>query len=218
MNSKNCIFCFEKADTKEHIPAKQLFKGISDKNLITVPSCKKCNSGFQKDEDFFRQFWASFFIERSTEAKRAMENEVSRSIKRKPALGWLMFKQMKPVNLFSKTGEYLGKATLVNITKSDRTRINRVVDKIIRGLFFEEFKQIIPKDWLITIHWITPQIEQEQKLQEMTKTMRCKVIKENTFAYWFSFVPDTYQSVWILDFFRIPLFYVFVCDTKKETS
>ena len=212
MNDTNCIFCLEKADTKEHIPAKQLFKGISDKNLITVPSCKKCNGGFQKDEDFFRQFWASFFIERSTEAKRAMENEVSRSIKRKPALGWQMFKQMKPVNRFSNTGEYLGKATLINITESDRARINRVVDKIIRGLFFEEFKQIIPKDWLVTIHWITPQMEQEQKLQEMTKTMRCKVIKEDTFAYWFSFVPDTYQSVWILDFFRIPLFYVLVLD------
>ncbi|MES3017412.1 MAG: hypothetical protein V4721_06515 [Bacteroidota bacterium] len=213
MNDKNCIFCLEKADTKEHIPAKQLFKGISGKNLITVPSCKKCNSGFQKDEDFFRQFWVSFFIERSTEAKRLMENEVSRSIKRKPALGWQMFKQMKPVNRFSKTGEYLGKATLINITEFDRARINRVVDKVIRGLFFQEFKQTVPKNWSITIHWITPKMEQEQKLQEMTKTMNCRVTKEDTFAYFFDFIPNDYQSIWILDLFRIPLFYVFVRDT-----
>jgi hypothetical protein len=212
MNDEICIFCFEKADTKEHIPAKQFFKGISDKNLITVPSCKKCNSGFQKDEDFFRQFWASFFMGRSKEAKQLMENEITRSIKRRPALGWQMFKQMKPVNRLSETGEHLGKATLINITESDRARINRVVDKIIQGLFFEEFKKIVPKNLSITIHWITPKMEQEQKLQEMTKTMRCKVIKEDTFAYWFNFVPNTYQSVWILDFFRIPLFYVLVLD------
>lgn len=215
MEDKNCIFCLEKAETKEHIPAKQLFKGFSDKNLITVPSCKKCNSGFQKDEDFFRQFWASFFMGRSIEAKQLMENEISRSIKRKPALGLQMFKQMKPVNLISGSGIFIRKATQWDITESDRKRIDRVVDKIIRGLFFEEFKQIVPRDWSITIRWITPKIEQEQKLQEMVKTMRCKVIKEDTFAYWFDFVPDTYQSVWILDFFRIPLFYVIVCDAIK---
>ena len=50
-----CIFCKGIADTREHIPAKQFFKGVPDKPLITVPSCKNCNIGFQKDEDFFKK-------------------------------------------------------------------------------------------------------------------------------------------------------------------
>ena len=59
MTSDNrCIFCSKLADTREHIPAKHFFKGTPDKPLITVPSCNTCNAGFQKDEEFFRQFFA----------------------------------------------------------------------------------------------------------------------------------------------------------------
>lgn len=216
MEDKICIFCLEKADTKEHIPAKHFFKKISGINLITVPSCKKCNSGFQKDEEFFRQFWVSYFMGRSSEAERVMKNEISRSVKRKPALGWQMFKQMKLMNIVSETGVVLRQATAWKITDSDRARINRIVEKVIQGLFFQEFKKILPKDWSIIIHWITPQMEKEQKLQEMVKTMKCKVIKEDIFAYFFCFVPDNHQSIWILDFFQIPLFYVFVRDKNNS--
>lgn len=215
MEDKICIFCLEKADTKEHIPAKHFFKDVSGVNLVTVPSCQKCNSGFQKDEDFFRQFWVSYFMGRSSEVERAMKNEISRSIKRKPALGWQMSKQMRPVNVVSETGAVLRQATAWKITDSDLVRIHRIVGKIIQGLFFHEFKKTLPKGWSIAIHWITPTMEQEQKLQEMVKTMNCKVIKEDTFAYFFSFVPNNYQSIWILDFFRMPLFYVFVRDKTE---
>jgi len=83
-NSK-CIFCGKPADTREHIPAKHFFKRTPDKPLITVPSCNVCNAGFQKDEEFFRQFYVSMLAERSTEAKKLMDGEISRSILRNPA-------------------------------------------------------------------------------------------------------------------------------------
>jgi len=214
MSSTNCIYCGGVADTREHIPSKQLFKGTSDKPLITVPSCLSCNKSFQKDEDFFRQFYASMLMDRSPEAKKLMDGEVSRSILRTPALGRQMFSQMKLVDAYTRSGLYKGKMTMYSISDSDKVRINRVVNKIIKGLFFHEFSQILPEEWVIKIVWITPKIEKEQKLDEMAKEPRWKVIKEDTFAYWVNNVPKTFQSIWLLDFFKIPLFYVLVLDKK----
>lgn len=212
--SSVCIYCGKPADTKEHIPPKQFFKGPTDKPLITVPSCSSCNAGFQKDEDFFRQFYASMLMARSPEAKRLMEGEISRSILRTPALGLQMFSQMKLIDAYTKSGLYKGKMTMYTVSNSDKTRIDRVVTKVIKGLFFHEFNQIMPKDWIIKIIWITPQVEKEQKLDEMGKQPFWRVIKEDTFAYWVNYVPNTFQSAWLLDFFKIPLFYVLVLDKK----
>ncbi len=212
MSEKVCIFCQKKADTREHIPAKQLFKGDLDSSLITVPSCSDCNSSFQSDEDFFRQFWASMFMEASEEAKRMFENEITRSIKRKPALAAQMFSQMQLVNAYTQAGKYSGRKTAYHISDDDRSRINRVVRKIIKGLFFYEFRAIMPSDWEIKIVWITPINEKNLGLDKLAKEPRWRVIKKETFAYWMNSVPETNQSIWLLGFFRKPLFYVLVLD------
>ena len=214
MKMTTCTFCGGIADTREHIPAKQFFKGVPDKNLITVPSCSACNKGFQKDEDFFRQFYVSMLLDRSPQAMQLMNNEISRSITRTPALGLQMFGQMKMVHAYTRAGIYLGRKTMYHVSNSDRSRIDRIVKKIIEGLFLHEFGEQLPKNWLIKIIWITPKVEKEQKLTDMARTLRWNVIKEDTFAYGVNFVPETFQSVWILDFFKIPLFYVLVLDKK----
>lgn len=214
MTNNLCIYCGKTADTREHIPPKQFFKSTSNKPLITVPSCKVCNAGFQKDEDFFRQFYTSMLMERSSVAKQLMDGEISRSILRTPALGHQMFSQMKLVDAYTKAGLYKGKMTMYTVSDSDRGRINRVVTKIIKGLFYHEFSKTIPEDWTIKIIWITPKVEKEQKLDEMAKQPFWRVIKEDTFAYWVNYGPQTFQSIWLLDFFKIPLFYVLVLDKK----
>lgn len=212
----NCIYCGQPADTREHIPPKQFFKGVPEKSLIVVPSCLACNRGFQKDEDYFRQFWVSMLMDRSPVASDLMNGPVTRSIQRTPALGWQMFCQMSLIDLITPSGIYVGKGTAFKVTESDRQRTNRVVIKIIKGLFYNQFKKTIPDDWLIEVHWITPQLEKKLGLQELAQKLRWDVIKEDTFAYGFDFVPDTYQSIWLMDFFKVPLFYVLVLD--KDTA
>lgn len=211
----NCIFCGRPADTREHIPAKQFFKGVPDRNLITVPSCLKCNRSFQKDEDFFRQFNVGFLSDRSAEAKKFLENEVTRSIMRRPALAKQMFNQMKLVDAYTKAErKYVGKRTVYQLSTSDISRINRVVRKIIDGLFFHHFNKVVPKRWEVNIVWINPKNQKELDLENVEKTLRWHIIKEDVFAYGVEFVPETFQSIWILDFFKVPLFYVLVLDRK----
>ena len=55
-NNKQCIYCCRITElTKDHVPPKNIFKGnmnnIGNKNLITVPSCKKCNREYGQDLD-----------------------------------------------------------------------------------------------------------------------------------------------------------------------
>src|SRR3990167_5778700 len=216
--SKTCVFCGNPANTREHIPAKQFFKGVPENRLITVPSCSDCNKNFQKNEDFFRQFLAGFLMDRSDHAKKLMENEVSRSIKRKPALGIQMFSQMKKVNLYTKSGIYLGPKTMYRVSDLDYKMINSVVEKIIKGLFYHEFGETIPEDWIIRIVWINPKRDKELGLTEMAKELKWNVIKDDTFAYGHQFVPETFQSIWILDFFKTPIFYILLINrtTAKE--
>lgn len=213
-----CIFCGNSANTKEHIPAKQFFKGAPDKPLITVSSCKKCNEGFQKDEDFFRQFNAGFLMDRSQRAKELMENEIARSIKRKPALGHQIFSQMRLVDAYTKSGLYVGKMIGYKVSNSDRDRINRIVTKIIQGLFYHEFKQYLPKDWKVRIVWIDPKKSKELDLEELAKTLKWNVIKDDTFAYGMNYVPETYQSIWIIDLFKIPCFYILLMDKEPNRN
>lgn len=214
--NKNCIFCNKTADTREHIPAKNIFKNSNKQSLITVPSCKDCNSSFQKDDDFFRQFFTGFLVDKSSAARQLFNSEVTRSIMRKPALGYQMFKQMKLVDAYTPSGLYMGKRTVYKISDTDKNRVNRVVEKIIKGLFYHEFRRTVPNEWEIKKVWITQKKEVELGLSDIALSLRWRIIKEDIFAYGYNFVPDTFQSIWILDFFKTPLFYVLVLD--RETT
>jgi hypothetical protein len=121
---------------------------------------------------------------------------------------------MSLVDLVTPSGAYLGKRTAYKISKTDSARIDRVVTKIVKGLFYNQFKQVIPNNWIVDIRWINPKMEKELHLQELAKTLVWNVIKEDTFAYGFNYVPASYQSIWIMDFFKVPLFYVLVLDPE----
>lgn len=208
-----CVYCGLDANTREHIPAKNLVQDKLDVRFITVPSCHKCNFGFQKDEEFFRQLLASILYEQSPVASFILNNPVARSMKRRPALGIQMFNQMSVVDLYSKGGIYLGKKTALQITKNDHNRVFSVLDKYIKGLFFHHFSKTIPEDWVVRHHWLTRKFE--EKVVDTLKDMRWERIKEDTFVYGFNSVPGTHQSIWCLIFFGQPLFYTFVIDKKN---
>lgn len=205
-----CIYCGKPAGTREHIPARNLFNNTTNVPFITVPSCRDCNSGFQKDEEYFRQLLVSILYDQTPSATYHMNNAVSRSIKRKPALGLQMFSQMSLVDFYSKGGIYLGKKTALRMRKEDHKRVFNVLDKYIKGLFFHRFRATIPEDWVIRHHWLTPKFEQQ--VLDTLKDMRWERIQEDTFVYGANWVPETFQSIWCLIFYEQPLFYTFVLD------
>jgi len=53
MITQKCVYCTEaQGTTKDHVPPKSFFPEPRPANLITVPSCKKCNSGAAMDDNY----------------------------------------------------------------------------------------------------------------------------------------------------------------------
>lgn len=211
-----CVYCGEPADTRDHIPSKNLFKGFSAITPITVPSCKRCNNELSQDEEYFRNLLGSLLYEVSPTATALFDNQISRSVRRRPALGRSMFEKMSLVDVYSEGGIYLGKKTALRFEKKDHQRVFKVLDKYIKGLYFHHFKKIVPKDWALKHFWITPKLERQ--LIPKAKSLNWRVLKENIFVYGFNWVPETRQSIWILVFFGKPMFFSFAVNAQTESK
>lgn len=48
-----CVYCGSEANTRDHIPPKRIFSKPRPNILLTVLSCRKCNSSFQLDDEYF---------------------------------------------------------------------------------------------------------------------------------------------------------------------
>ena len=49
---QKCVYCNEhEKETDDHVPPKSFYPKPRPFDLITVPSCLRCNQGLGKDED-----------------------------------------------------------------------------------------------------------------------------------------------------------------------
>jgi hypothetical protein len=118
-----CIYCqTAEATTHDHVPPKQLLRKPYPLNLLTVPSCEKCNNGYSADEEYFRLIIVGLLCHTS-EAELLFDGPLSRSMNRRPHLEDLMFDALSL--------EEGGVALDV-----DYDRIHLVADKIAKGLRF----------------------------------------------------------------------------------
>jgi hypothetical protein len=59
--SSQCIYCgINEANERDHIPPKSFFPEPRPSNLITVPSCSKCNRDYGKIDEIVRNLLTSF--------------------------------------------------------------------------------------------------------------------------------------------------------------
>jgi len=194
----------------DHIPSKNLYKGVSiNLNPIKVQSCLECNEGFSRDEDYFRNLVSGLLLTDSLTANCLFNTTVSRSLRRSPSLAQKMFSQMSLVNSYSNGGIFLGKKTAVEL---DYKRIDKILDKYIKGLFFNEFKMILPRNWFIKHVLITN--KSIATFMPFLKQLKWKVIQKNIFIFGYNWEPKTFQSIWGLEFFGKLLFYSVVFDPR----
>ncbi len=118
-----CIYCDREAgDTSDHVPPQLLLRKPYPPNLLTVPSCVRCNNGPSKDEEYFRLIVVGLMCH-STEAEVLFGGPMSRSMDRNSGIEDLMFGSLLPFDT----------AVALDIAYS---RIFRIAEKITRGLQF----------------------------------------------------------------------------------
>lgn len=209
-----CIFCLEFFEefeiTREHAISYCIFpesylKKIH-KNLLTVPSCKVCNQGFSKDEEFFRDFIVQLSSEKSDFADEIFFGAHKRSLVRsRPKLISTMEK-MSLVEAYTKSGIYLGKKTAIQISVEDWIKYHRVLGKFIRALFYVEFKKPLPSNFLIKHTFVID----ETQIYPYKDHLKWNFEHEDVYMYGYNCVPETLESIWTLVFYKHTVFQSFV--------
>jgi len=202
---KACYICgCTPAGTVDHVPPKNLFAPPAPDDLITLPCCQECNQSYSKDEEYFRVFVLGGSYNHR-QAKRIWDSKVRRSLRRKPRFRQKLARDLIPVEVFTRGGVYLGKATALT---AESKRINRVIQKIVKGLCYYHYDRRLDDVSFEIYH--NPDLNGSNPLVDAWRnTPRCDV-GEGVFTYWRAVAQGVPEgSMWWLLFYERALFLVF---------
>ena len=193
-----CVYCGNKpGSTRDHVPPQNLFPTPKPVNMVTVPCCEDCQARFKKDEDVFMA-WITFGpAGESPAGKLLWEQKLKRTYKKDSGVKKVIGRSFKQVNLETPGGIYLGKRLAISI---DPERKNNVLKKIVRGLFWIEYKERLPEDVPIEIYGIHGKDEPINELIAVTD--EAITAWEGIFEYRHKRAPELFESYWIMSFFR----------------
>lgn len=132
MKEKNkiCFYCSGFADTRDHIPSKNLLEKPYPNNLMTIDCCRKCNNSFSLDEEYFLNVLVEVSDNFVLQSKKAPGGNVYKARQRSAKLKSLIQNSLIDVGN--------GKIYF----KHDNNRIKRIIEKNALGLFYYKYKKL----------------------------------------------------------------------------
>jgi hypothetical protein len=206
-----CAYCGSSDNLDDdHIPPKNLFPKPRPHNLITVKACPKCHSNTSKDDEYFRLKISMRDSVGSNPVARETWNTVFRSLSRTKATG-LRKKVISDtiiVDVKTKSGIFLGKRLGYNV---DMDRIRKVVQRIVRGLYFIESGNPLGINNEVRV-WVEEDLQEQplkvlQQFQETIfkplATLSPKIIGNNVFIYRYQITKENpLVSIWLMSFYE----------------
>jgi hypothetical protein len=175
-----CIYCQERpAATVDHVFARAWFGTAKPKVWMTVPSCEECNQGrgdgeqrhMSADEEWLRTIIASEHnASKHPTAKRLIEGEIIRSFKRRPQFARRLVENARFVDAKTESGIVVPNQPAFAL---EDDRLNRVIRKMVRGLFYtysfrrQDKGTPLPKEWPIAVS----RIRTNEDFEKFDKTM-----------------------------------------------
>jgi hypothetical protein len=142
-NNVTCVYCSQaRAVTTEHVVAKSFFPRPRPSNLWTTPACRECNSGIQKDEDYFLATLMFGPAGVSAVGKRLWER-LERGYEKDRGLRKVIARNLRETDVRTPAGLVITKQMTISV---DQKRIERVTGKIVRGLYYCEFSEPLRHD------------------------------------------------------------------------
>ncbi len=150
-NSKVCFYCSKSSEdmTTHHEPPKNLFPRPLPPVMLTVPCCSECHDIFLKDDEYLRRVLLSCDTIAYDPNAQIVREKLFKSMRRPQAAGMknAIGKSLRYVDVNSPGGIYLGKKPAMEV---DVKRLNRIIDRIARGLFFIIHEYPVPINHEIT--------------------------------------------------------------------
>jgi len=124
--------CEQPSTGMEHVPARSLFpkEDACRKNLIRVPSCDQHNTLKSKDDEYLRAILA-VMPDVNEIGLRILETKVISGLERRPHHIETFYDGLRPVVTPS------GETAIFTVA---RERFDEAIGKIVRGLFFHEYR------------------------------------------------------------------------------
>lgn len=181
-----CVYCLHPNESKDHTPPKKLLREPLPSNLITLPCCRKCNSGYSKNEEIIKIFLAVTSSHPDLQPGTKAGDAARRGLARNTKLQRLIEAQRGGSGF--------------KITPDLFKVFENVLQKTARGLFYGRYLQLHPltefrllsiEDSRSTtvekvVDRIRPRVEDitEQALPEVSESMRA-----STFVFSANLMP-----------------------------
>jgi hypothetical protein len=199
---RQCAYCGGVPGSRDHIPPRNLFPNPPPDNLITVPSCISCNSGFKLDDDYF---WQRISGRIEGDDQPSQCDAASRAIRHlshaNSAGNQTRF--VRDVRIFQSDD---GHEEMVY--EVDRQRTERTVARIVQGLWFHVNKEPLPAEYVASARDLEmlPQSAVKEILAPLDPQPENHV--GEVFAYKFlAATDDQYGSLWSLSFYNSSFYF-----------
>lgn len=143
-NRSVCVFCGGDLDGShdDHIPGRQFFPLPRPIDLITVPAHADCNSRFKTDEDYVRAILLATDAGKTAFGDRLWQQKAKRALEKDKGLNKAFFRSVKNFAVFTPEGLPDGNRLGLD---PDWKRVSAFVEKLVRGLYWFEYKSILPQ-------------------------------------------------------------------------
>ena len=213
---KACAYCGRAATTMDHIPPRKLFPQPWSDDLITVPCCDSCNNYASRDDEYF--IWvvtinAKAVGSEADEARR-QRLQMPASIRRR-RMATRIVNARRPVDIVTPAGVWLGRAMGYNV---DLGRVDRVLERVVRGLYFVERGYRLPQNVFVAAHAEPPPDAFHWPTIQTLIARGGRSVARGAFEYWFSAVDDRPEwALCLMRFFGGVLALGFIVDDRIES-
>lgn len=201
---RECYLCGAPATTREHIPPRGMFPHPRPHNLVIVPACDECNRGNSLHDEYFRVVVATGSRD-SPQSLALLHQRILPRVRKSPALIAGLMKSVQWVDLLSEGGIYLGRAPAFPF---DRSRVQTVVDKIVRGLFFKHTNRRLAPEYVVSRFLYNPPVE--KPFQDVIASLPLHNIGDGAVFSYRYYLPDAAgsESFWFLMFYNDTSFFI----------
>lgn len=189
--------------TKEHVPPKNLFLKPRPNNSITVHLCNKCNHSFHLDDEYFRVYISAGAQPGTKLWKLWKQKVVGSSFARSGGLRGrlndehellLEYATSNPLQAYD--GSVLPEELLCLVQPFEGNRINAVVEKIVRCLYYKHKSEVFNETLEVNDAPMTESI-----LKDILSTRSGEVGYSDEFVYKYTDYTKG-QTLWRLVFYR----------------
>ena len=92
---RRCSYCLRGATTRDHVVPRCLLEKPYPPNLLTIPSCRECNTGFKQDEEYFLAVMAQSGLVSTLTSKVDENRVVDRMLQQSPGLDSLIIDALR---------------------------------------------------------------------------------------------------------------------------